>query len=289
MTKKNLLTLLLCFILCLSCFSLNVVNASKNDVLKKAKLERVVIKSDLLKKKMNVIVYLPKGYGDGRQYPVLYFIHGFGKDENLLTEVGLDQKATALIEADRINPLIIVAPQMDNSWGLNSATEYKYEVHNSEMFHYGMYEDYFLKEVVPYIDSKYNMINDRNGRYIGGSSMGGYIALYYGLRHSELFSKIGGHMPSVKIGSRFSWFVYPTQESSMERDLTVIADSKDLTNLNIYLDCGESDSLLSPVNNFYLKLLIKGVKASFDSSEGTHSSAYIKANAEKYLFFYAGK
>lgn len=58
-----------------------------------------------------------------------------------------------------------------------------------------------MKGVVPYIDSKYNTINDRNGRYIGGSSMGGYIALYYGLRHSELFSKIGGHMPSVKIGS----------------------------------------------------------------------------------------
>ena len=115
MTKKNLL-ILLCFVLCLSCVSLNVVNANKNNVLKKAKLERVTIKSDLLKKNMNVIVYLPKGYGDGRQYPVLYFIHGFDKDGNLLTEVGFDQKATALIEAERINPLIIVAPQMDNSW-----------------------------------------------------------------------------------------------------------------------------------------------------------------------------
>jgi len=287
--KKYLFSLLLCFVLCLSSVSLNVVNASKNDVLKKAKLERVSIKSDLLKKKMKALVFLPKGYGDGRQYPVLYFIHGFGKGESLLTEVGFDRKATALIEADRINPLIIVAPQMDNSWGLNSASEYKYEVHNSEMFHYGMYEDYFLKEVVPYIDSKYSTINDRNGRYIGGPSMGGYIALYYGLRHSGLFSKIGGHMPSVKLGSRFSWFVYPSEELRRERDLTVIADSKDLSNLSVYLDCGEADSLAPSVNNFYLKLLINGAKASFDSSEGTHSSGYIKANTEKYLLFYAGK
>lgn len=289
MKKKNLLALLLCFVLCLSSVSLNVTHASNNEVLKKAKLERVSIKSDLLMKKMKALVYLPKGYGDGRQFPVLYFIHGFGKDEKILTEVELDRKATALIEADRINPLIIVAPQMDNSWGLNSATEYKYEVHNSEMFHYGMYEDYFLKEVVPYIDSKYNTINDRNGRYIGGSSMGGYIALYYGLRHSELFSKIGGHMPSVKLGSRFSWFVYPSEELRRERDLTVIADSKDLSNLSVYLDCGEADSLSPSVNNFYLKLLINKAKASFDSSEGTHSSTYIKANTEKYLLFYAGK
>ncbi len=268
MAKKYLLTVLPCFVLCLSSVLLDVANASNNDVLKKAKLERVVIKSDLLKKKMNALVYLPKGYGDGRQYPVLYFIHGFGKDERLLTEIGFDQKATVLIEADRIDPLIIVASQMDNSWDLNSATEYKYEVHDSEMFYYGMYEDYFLKEVIPYIDSKYNTINGRNGRYIGGSSMGGYIALYYGLRHSELFAKIGGHMPSVRLGSRFSWFVYPTQESSMERDLTVLADSKDISNLSVYLDCGESDSLLSSVNNFYLKLLVKGAKARFDSSEG---------------------
>lgn len=287
-SKKYFLVKLICFILCFTLSSTNFINAGQK-TLKKAKVERVTLKSELLKKKMNALVYLPKGYGDGQKYPVLYFIHGFRKNENLLIEAGFDQKASDLIESERIKPMIIVAPQVDNSWGLNSSDSCKEVVMGSDTFNYGMYEDYFFKEVIPYIEAKYSVQTERDGRYIGGSSMGGYISIYYGFRHTELFSKIGGHMPTVNLGARFSGFVFPTQESRMERDPANLAVSKDLTNVDIYLDCGKSDSLLYPVTKFYQALQDRGVKAQFNSSEGTHSTAYIKANVEKYLLFYAGK
>ena len=62
-----------------------------------------------------------------------------------------------------------------------------------------MYEDYFINEVIPTIDNKFKTLKNRNSRFVGGASVGGYIALHNAFRHPDLFSKVGGHMPAIEL------------------------------------------------------------------------------------------
>ena len=48
--------------------------------------------------------------------------------------------------------------------------------------------DTVMADVVSFIDRKYRTIRNRSGRGIAGHSMGGYGALWIGMRHPEVFS-----------------------------------------------------------------------------------------------------
>ena len=50
------------------------------------------------------------------------------------------------------------------------------------------YEDFFIKEFIPFIDSTYKTRPKKQYRAVAGLSMGGYGSLIYGMKHSELFA-----------------------------------------------------------------------------------------------------
>lgn len=194
-----------------------------------------------------------------------------------------------MIDKKEIEPLIIVAPQIDNSYGINS--------NNSQLpisaFNSGMYEDYLYKELVPYIDTTYSTISSREGRYIGGLSMGGWVALHMAFTHEDMFSKVGGHSPAIFLDGYSDGvmsFLYPTEELRNERDPLRVAQNKDLTSLKVYLDCGDQDSyrFFEGCDKLNKILQSKGVDSKYYLNKGKHDGAYWGANIEKYLMFYAG-
>lgn len=52
---------------------------------------------------------------------------------------------------------------------------------------------------MPLKDKTFNTIKNRKVRYIGGAYAGGYIALYNAFQHQHMLSKVGGHMPALKL------------------------------------------------------------------------------------------
>jgi enterochelin esterase-like enzyme len=69
-----------------------------------------------------------KGYDTHQKYPVLYLFHG--KDGNADSwmdgsqgsgAVGVNAMATALIAEGKIRPLMIVSPEIDNGYGINTS------------------------------------------------------------------------------------------------------------------------------------------------------------------------
>ena len=52
------------------------------------------------------------------------------------------------------------------------------------------YEDYFFKELIPFIEKTYRVRTDKGGRAIAGFSMGGGAATVYGVHHPEKFSMV---------------------------------------------------------------------------------------------------
>jgi enterochelin esterase-like enzyme len=127
-------------------------------------------------------VYLPSGYADSTsRYPVLYLLHGRGDSMSAWTRV--QSELDSLIAAGDIPPLIAVMP--DAPW--SSRASYYVDSEYTGADPGRKVETAFIRDLIPHVDATYRTLTTRNGRGIGGYSMGGYGALRYSLAYPELF------------------------------------------------------------------------------------------------------
>lgn len=259
------------------------------------RLVQLACESRFLAKTMQLMIWLPEDYAPDQTYPVLYFLPDYGGSAyTVIHEYLIGQAADDLTRQGLIEPLIIVAVSMDRSFGLNSSeSRQRIETAGGKSFDEGRYEDYFCLEVMPLIAAAYPVIDDRKSRFIGGYSMGGFAALYLAFRHPDLFSRVGGHSPSLFPGDfpdvSVSDWLYPDEETRDRRDPVRLARTGDLSGLAVYLDTGETD-----VNREGCALLAgilqdRGVPYENRLFAGTHSRAYCQTYIGEYLLFYAGK
>ena len=200
-----------------------------------------IISSKTLGRNMNISIYVPKNY-ENVNLPVLYFLHGRSGNENILKELKMDRTANKLIENHIINPFIIACPNILNSRGINSSSNYEGIQGKHGIIHKGMFEDYIIKEVIPFIDNSYKTIKNKNSRYIGGISAGGYAALHIGLNHQDIFSKIGAHMPAIDLNYEDEDECYfENKKMWLKYDPITIAENKKINDLKVFLDCGNED------------------------------------------------
>jgi len=59
------------------------------------------------------------------------------------------------------------------------------------------YAKFLIEEVKPFIEREYRTLSGSQHTGIGGSSLGGLVSLYLGLKHSRIFGKIAALSPSV--------------------------------------------------------------------------------------------
>lgn len=252
--------------------------------------------SESLEKNMNVNVYLPPGYDKSTQYPVLYALHAYPFDEDHWFEaLKLTEKADQLISSGKIEPIIIVSPKFDNSWGINTAKEagiWNGKPEDPKAWHEGLYESYLTQDLIHYVDTHFSTIPSRKGRYIGGASMGGFAALHIAFRNPQLFSKVGGHAPALFLDNKM-WKplqdeIFPTDEVRKERDPIYLAENQSLAKLEIYIDVGDQDDFQTPAKKLNEVLSQKKTKSyEFHLIEGGHhDDAYWSSQAEQYLLFY---
>ncbi len=115
---------------------------------------------------------LPDTLRPGETYPVLYLLHGHDgshRDWYDRTDVGRYVDGT---------PLIVVFPDGDNSWYVDS-------YRNSEK----RYEQYLMADLFNEIERRFSV--DPARRAIAGLSMGGYGALLYALKYPGRFAFAG--------------------------------------------------------------------------------------------------
>ncbi|BBI30934.1 alpha/beta hydrolase [Cohnella abietis] len=245
-------------------------------------VQKISFNSESLGKDMKFNIYLPPNYEVKNKYPVLYIIHGYGGNEDSWIQgLGIDKSADKLLSEGKIKPLIIVSPEIDNSYGFNSAL--------------GKYNDYIVKDLVQYVDSHFSTDATRGGRYIGGLSMGGWAALHSAFQYPELYSKVGGHSPAVWMdfwadtGGLKNW-IYPSEEIRKQRDPLALAETQNLDGLSVYLDSGDQDGyrFYQGAEALNQLLLSKKVNSQYHHSPGGHDGDYWKKNMEAYLLFYSG-
>ncbi len=249
------------------------------------------IKSTALGKTMGVGVYLPPGYNPSKRYPVLYIMYGYdGSEYSMFNNfLSVNRTADRMVANGSMPPTILVVPDYDNSFAVNSTREQNPDSDGGSI---GFYEDYLIKEVIPYIDRNLSTVNHRSGRFIEGYSMGGFAALYLGFNYPELFSKIGAHSSALWdytssdmfIGQR-NW-LYASATLRAQRDPFLLAKSQDLRNIDIYLDVGADDPLSGVNQRFYQHLLKQGIRVQWNSTPGKHNATYWSNNTENYFQFY---
>lgn len=257
-----------------------------------SRVDKMNLFSELLGKEMKINIYVPAGYSEQTPLPVLYFLHGRSGDHNILFDIRMNKEMDTLLALKQVRPFLIVCPQINNSHGLDSSKQYKElpdPTDPNRMLHFGMYMSYLLTEVVPQIDANYNTIKNREGRYIGGVSGGGYAALHSALRHQHLFSKIGGHMPALELQpEEDDKLYYPTMQDFFENDPIHIANSARIKDLDVYLDCGNEDEaeFYKGCALLHSVLCKKGVKSQNHLFNGRHNLEYVASNVKNYLMFY---
>lgn len=139
-----------------------------------------VIKSKIVGRDMYYTVYLPAGYSNEKTYPVLYLLHGYGGNQNdWFVYDKLQEQADKAI-ADFIMPEAVIITPDGNTW------MYLDNVAGRSI----RYESYFFQEFLPQVEKRFHIKGERQSRMIGGFSMGGYGALYYGITHRDMFSYI---------------------------------------------------------------------------------------------------
>jgi predicted alpha/beta superfamily hydrolase len=152
--------------------------------------------------KRDLIVYLPPDYDPHaeRAYPVLYLHDGQNLFDGRTSFIPgrtweLRDQADAVIEAGEVEPLVIVGIY---NTGDRRLAEYTHE-RNLQMGG-GEADSYSLlvtRELMPWIAGRYRVRTDREGTGMGGSSLGGLVTLYMGLRHAERFGRLALLSPSV--------------------------------------------------------------------------------------------
>jgi enterochelin esterase family protein len=147
------------------------------------------------------LVYLPPGYDtqSNVRYPVLYLQHGAGEDETGWIGQGhanfiLDN----LIAAGNCKPMIIVmaygyarrAGQVQPD--LTGKPFGSPEMMKAMQDMAAAFEDDVTQVLIPYVDSTFRTLSDRDHRAMAGLSMGGMQTFQITLNHLDLFSYIGG-------------------------------------------------------------------------------------------------
>jgi enterochelin esterase-like enzyme len=142
--------------------------------------DNLSLPSKILKSERKYAVYLPADYEtSGRSYPVLYLLHGAGDDQTGWVQFGeVLHIADKAINEGKATSMIIIMPDANTG---------RRGYFNDPRGDWN-YEDFFFKELVPFVEKKYRIKSDKRYRAIAGLSMGGGGSFVYALHHPEMFS-----------------------------------------------------------------------------------------------------
>jgi enterochelin esterase-like enzyme len=220
-----------------------------------------------------VYVYCPPGYDTDRdaRYPVLYLQHGGGEDERGWPNQGraafiLDN----LIAERKAVPMLVV---MEKGYATR-AGETPAPVgpprpgqappNLGRMF--SAFEDVVTKDLIPTIDSTYRTIPDREHRALAGLSMGGMQAYTIGLKHTDLFSSIGGFSGA---GGGFGGAPFDAKTAFDGVFADPAAFNKRMQVLFLSIGTAEAPRMQDSVRGFHDALDKAGIKTVFYESPGT--------------------
>lgn len=197
--------------------------------------------------------YLPPCYTSLAQdsLPTLYLITL--SDESSLSETDNTPMSLAerLIHSGKMPPVIIIVPVAPIGYGSDAA---------------------LAKDLVPYVDSRFHTLPNREHRAVGGISHGAAIAARMAFQFPDTFGSVGllsGGVDESEI-SRFDGWVLHTPPQRWPR---------------VLIDVGQQDAIMNLTHNLLTVLDRRRVPYTINVGQGGHNWTFWSAQMESYLLW----
>jgi glucoamylase len=221
------------------------------------------VQSKILNGTRKITVLLPRGYKNegGERYPVLYLQDGTAYQQ--LAQAGA--VANRLMAEGKVRPFIIILIDPVDR--------------NKEYWANDQFADFMAQELVPYIDTHYRTIKDREARALLGASLGGTISVWTWLRHPDVFARVGGQSSALQIDE--------------ERVVSALAELDDGARARyptrFYFDAGQFEPLILDLGRrINVMLRAKGYPVTYrESPVGHNYTAWRDRLAETYAALWA--
>ena len=215
------------------------------------------IHSDLLDDDYRVWVYTPPGYTeDGAPYGYILALDGWFYLHLIPTPTILDN----LLANDLLPPLVAIM-----------AGDIFSERRQRDLACYSPFADFLTKELLHWARRDYHLSNNPAQTAVAGASLGGLMAGFMGLRHSEIFSNV------ISQSGAFGWM----PESDLEEEWLIRQYvTRPRLPLSFYLDTGSLETGMDPgdltcmlSNNRHMRdvLQAKGYPVHYAEYYGGHN------------------
>ncbi len=211
-------------------------------------------------------LYLPPGYSknDEQRYPVLYLNHGGGENDSHWTASGFTHNILDNLIADgKARPMIVVMPNTSGVVSGTPATPGEDDACTRE----------YLQDIIPYVDSHYRTIPNRESRAVAGLSMGGFVTLNTGFSHLETFGEL----------YVFSSGYWPNMLPEFEENFAEILNDPAINerfHVPIYFAAGETD--IAMVNSMKTEAIFSSHGIRHYSVLSSHGHEWL--NWRRYLY-----
>jgi putative tributyrin esterase len=232
--------------------------------------------SPALAKACSMTVIVPEGSVGQPPFPVCYLLHGLSDDHtSWACHTSIERHVAGL-------PLIVVMPDGGRGFYCDAVDGPAYERH-------------LLDDVIGFVDRTFHTMPERQGRVIGGLSMGGYGAIKLALKYPQLFCSAVSHSAALDVQRRLE---RPEVAAEMRRifgpapgggpnDPYALAATIDRTLLPaLRLDCGLEDGLLEENRAFHRHLEQLGIPHEYAECPGAHTWEYWDCHIQEALAFH---
>lgn len=256
------------------------------------------MQSKILQQAVRYCAMLPPSYETehARKYPILYFLHGLGQNEQALMMGGGWGLIEDLRQHHTIGDFLIIAVEGRGSFFINSADGKQ------------RFSDFFLTEFMPQIESKFRVIRGRKSRGITGLSMGGYGALRFAFAHPELFGSVSAQSAALiteppkqmnddlqhagplanLLGGVFGNPINVAHWNQNNPFVLARQHRAELKNMAIYFNCGQDDEygFAAGASKLHQQLVAEGVPHQFHLYPGGHTAEYFLSHLGETLQFH---
>ena len=214
-------------------------------------------------------------------FPVFYLLHGLSDNHTAWT------RRTSIERYVQELPIIVVMPNGERSFytdalGISNAA----------------FETYIMRDLIGFVDSTLQTIPTREGRVIGGLSMGGYGAMKLALKHPDMFCAAVSHSGALgrandltqddgSAWSREVRAIFGANPQGGDNDLFALATRIDRAKLPaLRIDCGVDDFLIEHNRSFHAHLNSLNIAHEYEECPGEHDWSYWDTHVQEAIAFF---